>query len=241
MRLQSIHCVSQELSKNASFPIDIKTIYIYFFGPISSFSDLSEANTIQAIPIPKNKSDVEAFLDDIFDRALDTSDPLINPKKYHQNVKTSGTRPLQKRIKGGNSSQKNKCQLILDVSSWDDINSLNDYSLDSSMLYSTMTTNTSSSSYCCDSSAESSCGADEMEKVGCGLIIPNKEYEYTKMLRMFLGNKQVLTQWKQQSEMKDDEDKVEKRIIYSAKNSAKADQKLMKLNLSNASSSSENG
>jgi hypothetical protein len=79
-------------------------------------SDLSEANTIQAIPIPHNKSDVEAFLDDIFDRALD------NGEIQNHNVKMKG---LPKRIKGGYSSdkhnQRQQLQRHSNPSSWHQI------------------------------------------------------------------------------------------------------------------------
>jgi hypothetical protein len=51
-----------------------------------------DKNTIRSIPIPKNKSDVDAFLDDIFSRALDTSE--IEAHK-------SAAKKLQKQIKGG--------------------------------------------------------------------------------------------------------------------------------------------
>ena len=67
-------------------------------------SELSVANTIQQIPIPNNKSDVEAFLDDIFDRALDNSDI-----KRHQ-AKAKG---LQKRIKEG-GTKSNTMQSALE-------------------------------------------------------------------------------------------------------------------------------
>jgi len=191
---------------------------------------LSEANTIQAIPIPKNKSDVEAFLDDIFERALDTSDSLINPANANNKSKTS--KSLQNRIKGGGSTTaatSPRKQLLLEIQSWDDVNSLNDYSLDSSLLYSTMTTSssvnsttttTTSSSFCCDDSlggsreTESSeilSSSSETAPAGVGLIIPNKEYEYTKMLRMFLGNKNLLSQLREETN-----DRVtEERLIYS--------------------------
>jgi hypothetical protein len=58
----------------------------------SSISEISEANTsIQGIPIPTNKSDVESFLDDVFDRAL-----LSNKKQKN----------LRKRLKGGNPNNE---------------------------------------------------------------------------------------------------------------------------------------
>jgi len=49
-------------------------------------------NTIRSVPIPKNKSDVDAFLDDIFNRALDSSQVEGN---------RATARKIQDKIKGG--------------------------------------------------------------------------------------------------------------------------------------------
>lgn len=88
----------------------------------SSISEISEANTsIQGIPIPSNKSDVESFLDDIFDRAL------VSNKKQ---------KILRKRIKGGNPTEFKNYQPK-------------------------------------------------------HLIIPNREYEFMKILRIYLANKSL--------------------------------------------------
>lgn len=171
---------------------------------------MSEANTIQAIPIPKNKSDVEAFLDDIFERALDTSESLINPA----NANKTPTRPLQSRIKGGGKP------MIVEIQSWDDVNSLNDYSLnDSNLVYSAISATTTTTS--CSSDENVTDKSSELSSVSqptsVGLIIPNKEYEYTKMLRMFLGNKNLISQLKDDANEKsgDCSSGSEEKLIYS--------------------------
>ena len=69
---------------------------------------MSEANTIQAIPIPNNKSDVEAFLDDIFDRALDNGD------LQRHNAKAKG---IQRRIKGGRAQINEEKKALKSASS----------------------------------------------------------------------------------------------------------------------------
>ncbi len=71
------------------------TIYDFY-----RFSDIS-SNTIQAIPIPRYKNEVEAFLDDIFDRALDNGNNSSAPKQLFAD-KT----PIHKFIKGGRPTER---------------------------------------------------------------------------------------------------------------------------------------
>lgn len=64
-------------------------------------SDISIANTIQAIPIPHNKSDVDAFLDDIFDRALENDDLQKHnsrAKLLHNRIKGGGNKSIQQSV-----------------------------------------------------------------------------------------------------------------------------------------------
>lgn len=189
-----------------------------------SFSDISEANTIQAIPIPKNKSDVEAFLDDIFERALDTSDALINPTtgqpqsttQTKSNNKTP-KQPLQNRIKGGGTTTTSNKQTdrAFEVRSCDDLGSIvsknapTNTDRDSGVLSSTVAIepllSSSSGEIITDDPAAAAAAAQSS-----GLIIPNKEYEYTKMLRMFLGNKNLLNRI-----VEDDDKNGGEKLIYS--------------------------
>lgn len=123
-------------------------------------SELSVANTIQQIPIPNNKSDVEAFLDDIFDRALDNTDI-----KRHQ-AKAKG---LQKRIKGGgNKSNIANIPSALENLKIEDFNEEDD-----SCSFGTIF----SGNDCVKTKHDSS------------YIIPNRDYEYSKILKTFLKNK----------------------------------------------------
>ncbi len=77
-------------------------------------SDISDANTIKGIPIPNTKSEVDAFLDDIFERALDDPDNNTKSEKFKIN-----RRELRNKIKGGqnyiarqNLSEKRKVENV---------------------------------------------------------------------------------------------------------------------------------
>jgi hypothetical protein len=104
-------------------------------------SDLSDANTIKAIPIPNNKSEVDAFLDDIFERALDSNDSKRN------NAKLQG---LNKRIKGSKTK--------------DDSTPSNH-------------------------EKKKSTSESQNDKKELALTIPNKDFEYSRILKTFLCNK----------------------------------------------------
>ena len=195
---------------------------------------------------------------------MDTSDSLINPTAAvaasNQAIKMKLKQPLHNRIKGGgkannqsNNCSQNKHKLLVDIQSWDDVNSLNDYSLDSSVLYSSTTATTtisSSSSSCCPPSSTSSeliCNSSEnyaeIEAAQGGLIIPNKEYEYSKMLRMFLGNKNMLSHLRDEHVVRGKlmESPSEERLIYSySKNPTTPSSSPMKFALSSSTSTSEN-
>jgi hypothetical protein len=72
---------------------------------------LSETNTIQKIPIPERRVDVEAFLDDIFDRALDNNNSKTTNKKV--NVKQQRhTQPFHSKIKGGRNNNNIDLEVI---------------------------------------------------------------------------------------------------------------------------------
>ena len=88
-----------------------------------SETGLSETNTIQKIPIPQRRSDVEAFLDDIFDRALDNNnnnnnvkmkDKLPSPQSskqkqmYSRNQQQQQQNQFHSKIKGG-AHRNNAC------------------------------------------------------------------------------------------------------------------------------------
>lgn len=196
---------------------------------------------------------------------MDTSDSLINPTaavaaSNQAIMKMKLKQPLHNRIKGGGKANnhssnfsQNKHKLIADIQSWDDVNSLNDYSLDSSVLYSSTTATTtisSSSSSCCPPSSTSSeliCNSSEnyaeIEAAQGGLIIPNKEYEYSKMLRMFLGNKNMLSHLRDEHVVrgKSMESPSEERLIYSySKNPTTPTLSPMKFALSSSTSTSDN-
>ena len=157
-------------------------------------SELSETNTIQKIPIPHHRSDVEAFLDDIFDRALDNNNNNSKGKGKLSNSSSNtaaAASHLQKRIKGGynfsshsnnlnleeifsNNFILNRPQYSNQDHSRSDIDELwNEHEEDQDYY---------------QSLDETSFSADSLEP-----NLPDKEYEFAKILKTFLINKPYLS------------------------------------------------
>ena len=192
-------------------------------------SELSEANTIQKIPIPQRKSDVEAFLDDIFDRALDNNNNnnstsahktraqqqqlqranaakiKLSPKGGRANDHRMPPSNLQSRIKGGGRQAGEQKPSILDLDdvfsnnfnfiklNKRDINALTDswnldLDMDMDLDEETREENVYEESIYEENDATDTTVDDSIE-FPSQLSLPNKEYEYSKILKTFLVNK----------------------------------------------------